>query len=161
MPNAVSDVAYQFLASNENTAINWYCSHCKPAALGVVAEVQKIAQKYADIDKRVKKLETQVKHKAITADLEDLRKTVLEDLDGKVTVDEMKDMQAMINESTKKVITESHSAMAKNTRPTSRVLSRSWKRTSHQRTESKKWSWRKPQPLYKPQHQHPPTPGRW
>ena len=109
----VSDVAYQFLASNENIAINWYCSHCKPAALGVVAEVQKIAQKYADIDKRVKKLETQVKHKANTADLEDLRKTVLEDLDDKVTVDEMKDMQAMINESTKKVITESHSAMAK------------------------------------------------
>ena len=43
-------------------------------------------------------LETQVKHKANAADLEDRRKTVLEDLNDKVTVDKMNDMQAMIND---------------------------------------------------------------
>ena len=144
-----------------NTAINWYCSHCKPATLGVVVEVQKIAQKYVDIDKRVKKLETQVKHKAHAADLEDLRKTVLEDLHDKVTVDEMKDMQAMIKESTKKIITNSQSAMEKKHEFDIKSAITELESKIRQRTESSKWFWRKPQPLNQPQHQHLPTSGRW
>ena len=111
----VSDTAYEFLSANENTAISWYCSHCKPAAMGVVSEVQKIAQKYMDLDKRVKKLETQVKHKANASDLTDLRKTFLEELDDKATAEDLKNMQSVINESTKKIVTDTQAVMTKKT----------------------------------------------
>ena len=83
--------------------------------MGVVSEVQKIAQKYMDLDKRVKKLETQVKHKANASDLTDLRKTFLEELDDKVTAEDLKNMQSVINESTKKIVTDTQAVMTKKT----------------------------------------------
>ena len=79
--------------------------------MGVVSEVQKIAQKYMDLDKRVKKLETPVKHKANASDLTDLRKTFLEELDDKATAEDLKNMQSVINESTKKLVTDTQAVM--------------------------------------------------
>ena len=99
----VSDDAYEFLSSNENTVISWYCSHCKPAAMGVVAEVQKIAQKYMDIDNCVKKLQTHINTKQ-TLQTWHVRKTVLEDMDDKVTAADLTNMQLVMNESTKKIV---------------------------------------------------------
>ena len=83
--------------------------------MGVVSEVQKIAQKYMDLDKRVKKLETQVKHKANASDLTDLRKTFLEELDDKATAKDLKNMQSVMNESTTKIVTNTQTVMTKKT----------------------------------------------
>ena len=69
----IPDATYAFLSGNEDSSIKWYCSHCKVIATGVVTEVGKIAKSYQEMDRRVKKLETQMKSKANEADLEQLQ----------------------------------------------------------------------------------------
>ena len=68
------DTTYAFLSDNEDSGINWCCNHCKVIATGMVSEVSKMAKNYQNMDKRVKKLETQIKSKANELDLEELRR---------------------------------------------------------------------------------------
>ena len=108
----INEAAYNFLADNDNEAIKWYCSHCKPAALGVVTEVQKMAQKCQEMDKRMRKLETQIKLKANEADLEDLRNTFQQDLQDKASTEDLQSMK----ESTAKSMEDLRSSLSEETR---------------------------------------------
>ena len=56
-----------------------------------------------------------MKHKANASDLTDLRKTFLEELDDKATAEDLKNMQSVINESTKKIVTDTQAVMTKKT----------------------------------------------
>ena len=94
------DATYAFLSDNEDSGINWYCNHCKVIATGVVSEVSKMAKNYQDMDKRVKKLETQIKSKANESDLEELRRELLSDMEDKVTQDTLTNLEQNIREDT-------------------------------------------------------------
>ena len=96
------DTTYAFLSDNEDSGINWYCNHCKVIATGVVSEVSKMAKNYQDKEKRVKKLETQIKSKANEADLEELRRELLSDIEDKVTQDTLTNLEQNIREDTEK-----------------------------------------------------------
>ena len=68
----IPDANYTFLSENDSNT-KCYCNHCKVIATGVVTEVGKIAKSYQEMDRRVIKLETQIKSKTNEADLEQLR----------------------------------------------------------------------------------------
>ena len=87
------DTTYAFLSDSEDSGINWYCNHCKVIATRVVSEVSEMAKNYQDMDKRVKKLETQIKSKANEADLEELWRELHSDMEAKVTQDTLTNLE--------------------------------------------------------------------
>ena len=62
-------------------------------ALGIVNEVSKMAASFKDMEKRVKKLETQVKSKANEADLAALRTELHSELEEKASAEELLELQ--------------------------------------------------------------------
>ena len=100
----VGEISAIFKKGNRRVAGNY-----RPVSL------TSIICKTLESGKRVKKLETPVKHKANASDLTDLRKTFLEELDDKATAEDLKNMQSVINESTKKIVTDTQAAMTKKT----------------------------------------------
>ena len=84
---------YTFLSENKDESIKWYCKHCKVTALGIVNEVSKMAASFKDMEKRVKKLETQVKSKANEADLAALRTELHGELEEKASAEELHELQ--------------------------------------------------------------------
>ena len=63
-----------------------------------------MAKNYQDMDKRVKKLETGIKSKANEADLEELRRELLSDMEDKVTQDTFTNLEQNIREDTEKKV---------------------------------------------------------
>ena len=89
----VPTATYTFLSENKDESIKWYCKHCKVTALGIVNEVSKMAASFKDMEKRVKKLETQVKSKANEADLAALRTELHGELEEKASAEELHELQ--------------------------------------------------------------------
>ena len=63
-----------------------------------------MAKNYQDMDERVKKLETGIKSKANEADLEELRRELLSDMEDKVTQDTFTNLEQNIREDTEKKV---------------------------------------------------------
>ena len=100
----VKDSLYKALKDNSDAGIQWYCSHCRVIANGVVAEVSKMAPNYQEMEKRARKLETQIKVKANEADLSDLRRELKADMSDLVTTENLENLQQEVNATTKKQI---------------------------------------------------------
>ena len=108
----IPDATYAFLSGNEDSSIKWYCSHCKVIATGVVTEVGKIAKSYQEMDRRVKKLETQMKSKANEADLEQLRRELHTSTEDKVTQETLTDMQQNLRDETQDAVKQAIQELA-------------------------------------------------
>ena len=108
----IPDATYAFLSENEDSSIKWYCSHCKVIATGVVTEVGKIAKSYKEMDRRVKKLETQIKSKANEADLEQLWRELHTNREGKVTQETLTDMHQNLRDETQEAVKQAIQELA-------------------------------------------------
>ena len=100
----VKDSLYKALKDNSDAGIQWYCSHCRVIANGVVAEVSRMAQNYQEMEKRVRKLETQIRAKANEADLSELRRELKADMSDLVTTEDLENLQQEVNATAKKEI---------------------------------------------------------
>ena len=100
----VKDSLYKALKDNSDAGIQWYCSHSRVIANGVVAEVSKVAQNYQEMEKRVRKLETQIRAKANEADLSELKRELKADMSDLVTTEDLENLQQEVNATTKKEI---------------------------------------------------------
>ena len=89
----MSPATYDFLRDNTDLGIKWYCKHCKVTAVGIVNEVSKMAASFKDMEKKVKKLETQVKSKANEADLEALRIEMHSELEEKASLEALEELE--------------------------------------------------------------------
>ena len=67
-------------------------------------EVSRMAQNYQEMEKRVRKLETQIRAKANEADLSELRREMKADMSDLVTTEDLENLQQEVNATAKKEI---------------------------------------------------------
>lgn len=100
----VPEEVYKVLGSKKGKALKWYCSKCEGTATGVITEVQRISLKYQDMDKRMKRFESQLVTKASEADLKDIKEDLQTQIDDKLSKTTFRDIEATLRQATESAL---------------------------------------------------------